>query len=265
MNKIEGRSLQLAYTDVGAGPAVVLLHGYPFNRSMWREQVEELRGSYRVIAPGVRGHGESKVAPPPATMEEMAADVSTLLERLNISRAVIGGLSMGGYVALAFYRLFPERVRSLILADTRAQADTDEGKRNRAVQEEKALQEGMEVIADSLLPKLLTVETIANRPDIVKRLREMMVKTAPEGAAAALQGMAQRRDQTSFLSRIISPTLIIVGREDSITPVAEAEMMHREMPGSRLEIVENAGHVSNMEQPTEFNRVLLKFLHDLGG
>ena len=265
MNKVEGRSLQLAYTEVGAGPAVVLLHGYPFNRSMWREQVDELRGSYRVIAPDLRGHGESKVAPPPATMEEMAADVSTLLETLNISRAVIGGLSMGGYVALAFYRLFPERVRSLILADTRAQADTDEGKRNRAVQEEKALQEGMGVIADSLLPKLLTVETIANRPDIVKRLREMMVKTAPEGAAAALQGMAQRRDQTSFLSRIISPTLIIVGREDSITPVADAEMMHREMPGSRLEIVENAGHVSNMEQPTEFNRVLLKFLHDLGG
>ena len=138
------RGIEIAYDDVGSGPSVVLLHGYPFNRSMWREQVEELRKNHRVIVPDLRGHGESAVTPGPATMESMALDVASLLETLNISRATIGGLSMGGYVALAFYRLFPLRVRSLVLADTRPQADTEEAKENREKQAEKALKEGME-------------------------------------------------------------------------------------------------------------------------
>jgi pimeloyl-ACP methyl ester carboxylesterase len=230
---------------------------------MWREQVEELKQTHRVVIPDLRGHGESAVTPAPATMQDMALDVAVIMENLNISRATVAGLSMGGYVALAFYRLFPLRVRSLVLADTRAQADTEEGKQNRAVQAEKALQEGMEGIADALLPKLLAPETVAKRPDIVKRVREMMVKTEPEGAAAALQGMAQRQDQTAFLSRIISPTLIIVGREDSLAPLADAEMMHREIGGSRLVIIEGAAHIPNIERPEEFNRAFVKFLRDV--
>jgi pimeloyl-ACP methyl ester carboxylesterase len=169
---------------------------------------------------------------------------------------------MGGYVALAFTRMFPLRVRSLVLADTRPQGDTEEGKQNRAQQAEKALKEGMEGIADGMLPKLLSPETVAKRPDIVKRVRTMIVKTAPQGAAAALQGMAERPDQTEFLSSIIAPCLIIVGREDTLTPPADSETMHHEIGGSRLEIIEGAAHVSNIEQPEEFNRVLLKFLHD---
>ena len=263
MSKARVRGVDIAYDDRGSGPSVVLLHGYPFSRSMWREQVEELKQTHRVVIPDLRGHGESAVTPAPATMQDMALDVAAILEKLNISRATVAGFSMGGYVALAFYRLFPLRVRSLVLADTRAQADTEEGKQNRAVQAEKALKEGMEGIADALLPKLLAPETVAKRPDIVKRVREMMVKTEPEGAAAALQGMAQRQDQTAFLSRIISPTLIIVGREDSLAPLADAEIMHREIGGSRLVIIEGAGHVSNIERPEEFNRAFVKFLHDV--
>jgi 3-oxoadipate enol-lactonase len=263
MSKARVRGVEIAYDDRGSGPSVVLLHGYPFSRSMWREQVEELKQTHRVVIPDLRGHGESAVTPAPATMQDMALDVAVIMENLNISRATVGGLSMGGYVALAFYRLFPLRVRSLVLADTRAQADTEEGKQNRAVQAEKALQEGMEGIADALLPKLLAPETVAKRPDIVKRVREMMVKTEPEGAAAALHGMAQRQDQTAFLSRIISPTLIIVGREDSLAPLADAEMMHREIGGSRLVIIEGAAHIPNIERPEEFNRAFVKFLRDV--
>jgi len=262
-SKARVRGIEIVYDDLGSGPSVVLLHGYPFSRSMWREQVEELKQTHRVVIPDLRGHGESAVTPAPATMQDMALDVAAIMETLNISRATVGGLSMGGYVALAFYRLFPLRVRSLVLADTRAQEDTEEGKQNRAVQAERALKEGMEGIADALLPKLLAPETVAKRPDIVKRVREMMVKTEPEGAAAALQGMAQRQDQTAFLSRIISPTLIIVGREDSLAPVADAEIMHREIGGSRLVIIEGAGHVSNIERPEEFNRAFVKFLRDV--
>lgn len=257
------RGVEIAYDDVGSGPSVVLLHGYPFNRSMWSDQVEELRKHHRVIVPDLRGHGESVVTLSPATMQSMASDVASLLESLNISRATIGGLSMGGYVALAFYRLFPLRVRSLVLADTRAQGDTDEAKQNREQQAEKALREGMEGIADGLLPKLLAPETVTKHPEIVKRLRAMMAETNPEGAAAALRSMAERQDQTSFLSRIIAPTLILVGSEDAITPVADSELMHREIGGSRLRIIEGAGHVSNLERPEEFNAALVKFLNDV--
>lgn len=193
-------------------------------------------------------------------MEAMANDVAALLDRLNITAATIGGLSMGGYVALAFSRLFPSRVQSLVLAATRASADNEEAKKNRAVQAEKARTEGMEGIADTMLPKLLTPETVAKRPEVVKHVRGMMASTSPEGAVAALQGMALRQNQTSFLPQIKAPTLILVGREDVITPVADSELMHSEISGSQLRVIENAGHVVNLERPEEFNRTLLEFL-----
>lgn len=238
----------------------MLLHGYPFNRSLWRNQIKELAKDHRVIAPDLRGHGESAVASGPATMELMAADVAALLDRLDISHATIGGLSMGGYVALAFYRLFAARVGSLILAATRAQADTAEARQNRAVQADKAMREGMEGIADALLPKLLSAETVAICPEVVEHLRGMMVSTNPQGAAAALQGMAIRQDQTSFLNEIKTPTLILVGSEDAITPVADAELMHDEIAGSRLEVLKGAGHVLNLEKPDEFSKAVVEFL-----
>jgi pimeloyl-ACP methyl ester carboxylesterase len=261
MSSILVGDIQLAYTDAGLGQPVVLLHGYPFNRSLWNEQVSALGNSYRVITPDLRGLGESDASQGPATMNGMAQDVAALLDHLEISRAVVGGLSMGGYVALAFYKEFPSRVRSLILADTRAPADTEEGKQTRHQQAEKALAEGMAGIADSMLPKLLTPETVSKRPDLVKRVRDMMLKTKPEGAAGALLGMAEREDQIALLSQISCPTLILVGREDPITPVADSERMHREIAGSRLVVIENAAHVSNLERTDQFNEELMRFLH----
>ena len=255
--------IEIAFDDEGTGSPVVLLHGYPFNRTMWRDQFEELKRHHRVIVPDLRGHGETTVTPGVATMEDMARDVAALLESLQVRRPVLGGLSMGGYVALAFCRLFPVKARALVLSDTRAQGDTEEAKQNREVQAEKALREGMEGIAEGLLPKLLTPETVSQRPDIVKRVRDMIVATNPEGAAAALRGMAQRPDRTSFLSNIIAPTLIVVGSDDALTPVADSEVMRREIGGSRLRIIEGAGHVSNIEKPEEFNRALVEFLNDI--
>lgn len=261
MSSIRVGDIQLAYTDTGLGQPVVLLHGYPFNRSLWNEQVSALSNSFRVITPDLRGLGESEATEGPATMNRMAQDVALLLDHLDVSRAVVGGLSMGGYVALAFYKQFPSRVRSLVLADTRAQADNEEGKQTRLQQADKALAEGMAGIADSMLPKLLTPETVSKRPDLVKRVRDMMLKTKPEGAAGALLGMAERDDQTSLLSQISCPTLIMVGREDPITPVADSEKMHREIAGSRLVVLENAAHVSNLERTDQFNDELLRFLN----
>jgi len=255
-------NIQMAYTDAGAGDPVVLIHGYPFNRSLWNEQVAALSSTYRVITPDLRGFGETDASEGPATMNLMAQDVAHLMDHLEIPQAVIGGLSMGGYVALAFYKQFPSRVRALILADTRSQADTEESKQTRAQQAEKALSEGMAGIVDAMLPKLLTPETVSKHPDIVKRVRDMMLTLKPEGAAAALRGMAQRDDQAPLLSQISSPALILVGAEDAITPVADSEKMHHAIAGSRLVVVENAGHVSNLERTEQFNKALLEFLRD---
>jgi 3-oxoadipate enol-lactonase len=257
------REIEMAYEEAGAGVPVVLLHGFPFNRTLWREQVEVLRDSHRVVTPDLRGHGETTATDEPATMEEMAKDVAALLDELNVKRPVLGGLSMGGYVALAFCRLFPRRVRALVLADTRPQADTEEAKRTREETARRALAEGMEVIADAMLPKLFSHTTYMKEPQKVERVREMISTTKPEGAAAALRGMALRRDQTEFLPNILQPTLIVVGSEDQITPPTDSEVMHRRIGGSRLEVIEGAGHVSNVERPEEFNRVLLKFLRDI--
>ena len=262
MTVIRIDDIQMAYTDTGMGHPVVLIHGYPFNRSLWNEQVEALSSSYRVIVPDLRGFGESDSSAGPASMNRMAQDVAGLLDHLEISRAVICGLSMGGYVTLAFYKQFPSRVRALVLADTRAGADAEEAKQTRTQQAEKALAEGMAGIADAMLPKLLTPETVSKRPEIVKRVRDMMLKTKPEGAAAALLGMAEREDHASLLSKIAAPTLIVVGVEDAITPVADSEKMHNAIPGSRLVVLENAGHVSNLERTEEFNKNLMDFLRD---
>ena len=260
MTSIHVDNVDIAYTEYGAGPAVVLLHGYPFNQTLWSGQVEALKNSYRVITPDLRGHGESTIGP--ASMNRMAADVASLLDALGIERVVIGGLSMGGYVTLAFYRLFPQRVHSLILADTRAQADTEENKRIRAQQVETLLSHGMKPIVDAMLPKLLHPETVSKRPNIVKQLRDMMLQTKPEGAAAALQAMAAREDQTELLSHIRVPTLILVGKDDPITPLQDSEKMHQLIEGSRLVVIENASHVSNLERPAEFNSALMTFLND---
>ena len=258
------RGIEMAYEDMGSGPAVVLLHGYPFNRSMWREQIDSLSANYRVITPDLRGHGESSVTQEPATIAEMAEDVAALLDKLEIERVVLGGLSMGGYVALAFYRRFGlRRVRALILADTRSQADTQEARRNRQEQAEKILKQGMSSIIDDFLKKVLTPATLSERPEIMERVRKMVVTTKPQGAAAALRGMALRPDQTDFLPEIIAPTLIIVGSEDQLTPPVDAEMMHREIRGSHLECIEGASHLSNLERPVEFNRAVKNFLDAL--
>jgi 3-oxoadipate enol-lactonase len=260
MTSIRINDIDLAYTDIGAGPAVVLIHGYPFNRSLWTEQAEALHPRYRVIIPDLRGFGESDSSDGTATMSRMAEDVAELMDRLEIEQAIIGGLSMGGYVALAFARQIPARVRALVLADTRAQADTEEGKQTRFQQAEKALAEGMAGIADAMLPKLLTPDTVSKRPELVKRVRDMMLKTKPEGAAGALLGMADREDQTPLLAHISCPTLILVGQEDPITPVPDSEKMNREISGSRLVVIENASHVSNVERTEQFNEELTRFL-----
>jgi pimeloyl-ACP methyl ester carboxylesterase len=254
---------------------VILLHGFPFDRSMWREQIDFLNAQgYQVAAPDLIGEMYDKLqfvdrvdrnepdrqAEACRTMADMARDVERLMDALGIEQAVICGLSMGGYVAFEFMHLFPERVRALILAGTRAPADNEQEKQGRMQQVDQMLAQGMDGIAEASVPKLLAPRTLVEKPAVVNRLREMILRASPEGAAAAQRGMAERRDYTGDLGTINVPTLVIVGRDDPIRPVADAEFMHKGIRNSRLEIIEAAAHMTNMEQPEIFNRAMLSFL-----
>jgi pimeloyl-ACP methyl ester carboxylesterase len=182
------------------------------------------------------------------------------MDELKIVQAIICGLSMGGYVALEFVHLFPERVRALVLAGTRAPADNAQERQAREEQAQRILAEGMTGIAEATLPKLLAPRTLTEKPDVARRVREMISLANPQGAAAAQRGMAARRDYSDDLSSIKVPTLVIVGRQDPIRPVADAEFMHDRIQGSRLEVIENAAHMTNMEQPEIFNRTLQRLI-----
>ena len=263
---------------------MILLHGYPFDRSMWREQIDFLSmHGYRVVAPDLRGFGElsdklqfvaaegceterqAEAYRTITTMADMARDVGSLMDKLAIDRAVICGLSMGGYVAFEFVHLFPARVRALVLAGTRAPADNEQEKQARLRQVEQMLTSGMEGIAEATLPKLLAPRTRAGKPEVVTRVREMILQADPQNAAAAQRGMAARRNYSDELSGIDVPTLVIVGREDPIRPVADARFMHERISNSRLEIIEDAAHMTNMEQPETFNKAILDFLETARG
>ncbi len=254
------RGISIGYDEHGSGMPLVLLHGHPFNRSMWNEQVETLCSISRVIVPDLRGYGETTVVPGKTTMEDMAGDLAAVLDALAIDQVILGGLSMGGQIVFEFYRQFPSRVRALLLADTQPQAETEEGRITRYATAQRLLTQGMQNLADEVLPKLLSPQTIASHPDVVDRVRHMIVQTAPEGAAAALRGRAERRDYTLLLREIAVPTLIVVGSKDEFTPISDAELMHREIAGSHLVILEGAGHMPNMERPGEFNAALMQFL-----
>jgi pimeloyl-ACP methyl ester carboxylesterase len=250
-----------AHDDRGDGPAIILLHGFPFDRSMWREQVEFLAShGYRCVNPDLRGMGENNFGGEVASMADMARDVAALLEELGIDRVTVCGLSMGGYVAFEFVQLFPEKVAALILAGTRAPADNESEKAAREQQVATMLHAGMVPISLATLPKLLAPKTLSDKPEVVKRVRKMIVNSDPRGTAAAQRGMAARRDYVSDLPNITAPTLIIVGRDDQIRPVADAELMHERIPNSRLEVIEDAAHLTNLEQPEVFNATLLDFL-----
>ena len=256
--------VELAYIDAGEGPVVLFLHGFPFDKSMWNDQVEALTAAgFRIVAPDLRGLGETTVGGEVSTMEDMARDAAALLDDLRIDEAVVCGLSLGGYVAFEFVHLFPARVRGLVLAGTRAPADNEQEKAAREQQVQTMLRAGMVPISIATLPKLLAERTRSAKPDVVKRVRTMITGSTPKGASAAQRGMAERRDYSADLPHIDTPTLIIVGREDSIRPVSDAEFMHERIPNSQLEIIEDAAHMTNLEQAEEFNRIVVEFLQSI--
>lgn len=250
----------LHYRESGSGAPLVLLHGFPFSSALWRPQLAELRDSFRVIAPDLPGFGGSPLPAGSYTMARLADDVAGLLDRLELEAVALGGLSMGGYVAFEFYRRHRERLLALILADTRAEPDTPDAKEDRARAAERARAEGTAGILREMIPKLLAEKTRRERPDIVAELQEIMSEAMPEAVAAALEAMAAREDARPLLPELEAPTLVVVGGEDAITPPAAARAMADPIPNVRVEIIEDAGHVSSLEAPDRFSRVVRDFL-----
>ena len=253
--------ISMAYEDSGGGQPLVFVHGHPFDRSMWRPQVEHFgRTGWRVVTPDLRGYGESTVVSGKTTLEVFARDIAYLLDHLQIDRAVLVGLSMGGQILLEFHRMFPQRVRALVLADTSARAETESGRRLRHEMADRLLREGMNRFADEVLPKMIAPRNIEALPDVAEHVLTMMRGTSPEGAAAALRGRAERPDYVGMLPRIAVPTLVIVGRDDEFTPVDEAQLMYERIPDASVVVVDGAGHMPNLEQPAAFNSAVAQFL-----
>lgn len=261
MSQMTIRGATIEYDDQGQGDALVLIHGSPFNRSMWDPQTAILQSSYRVVTFDLRGYGRSTAPVSEKTfLSDFAHDTADLMDTLNIPAAGVMGLSMGGQIALEFYRLYPQRVTALILADTFAQLDTPENKQNRYWTADRLMREGMQGYAQDNLSKMICPQTIATQPAVVQHVMEMMLTTPPAGAAAALRGRAERQDYTEILSQIAAPTLIVVGDQDAFTPVSDAKYMHERIPQSELVVIEQAGHMPNLEQPEAFNQALRGFL-----
>ena len=252
----------IAYDDTGLGAPVVFVHGFPHDRTLWAPQTAALGSRVRCIALDLRGFGESE-AVGPFTIDRYADDVACVMDAAGVDRAVIAGLSMGGYVAFALWRRHRARVRALVLADTRAGADGDEARRKRQELIAVARAQGAPAVAERMLEGMVGKSTRARAPELVEGVRAMLARQPVPGIAGALQAMLDRPDSTADRATIDVPTLIVVGDEDVLTPPGEARAMHERIAGSRLEVLAGAGHVSNVERPAAFNHVLREFLADL--
>ncbi len=255
--------IQLAYTDEGRGTPIVFLHAFPLNRAMWEPQVRALSGRFRVITVDLRGHGDSEAQLWNFSLSQYADDVHALLEHMKIPQAVLVGLSMGGYVLFAFYRQYPLQARALILADTRAQADTEEGRQGRRGMAQAAFTQGHVPVVDTMLPKLLSPESREGRPELVARVTEMITSTPISGIIVDCMAMADRPDFLPLLKDIACPTLVVVGDKDQATPPADARTIVEGIKGAKLEIISGAAHLSNLEQPQGFNRAVADFVGSL--
>lgn len=261
MKTVNAGGVRLATVDEGRGVPLVLVHGFPLDHSMWRNQIDYFSRHCRVIAPDLRGFGSSDATPGTVNIAEMADDVAGLLDALEVKEPVVlGGLSMGGYVAFQFWRRHARRLRGLVLCDTRAMADTAEAAAQRYQTAERVLREGPAFLAETMLSKLLAPITLNSRPDVAAEIRRSIESANAEGVAAASRGMADRPDVTPWLGEIEIPTLIVVGKHDAISPVEEMGRIAAAISGARLVEIADAGHMSPLENPAAVNRAMDEFL-----
>ena len=253
----------LNFTERGSGPPLVLLHAFPLSRRMWDGELEIWSKTHRVIAPDWRGFGESPPAARGLTMESCADDLHQLLQQLGIKqKAILLGLSMGGYVAFEFVRKYPDSLQALVLAATQPIADSEASQKARYEMAEFVQKEGTAALAERLIPRLLGKTTVQTNPDVVDRVRRLIESNSPAGIAAACYGLASRRDSSSLLSQIQVPTLIVAGEEDAIIARTQADTMSQRIASSHLAVIHHSGHVVNLEQPGSFHEAVAGFLEN---
>jgi pimeloyl-ACP methyl ester carboxylesterase len=255
----------LAFDDVGPGPVVVLLHGFPLDRMSWTHQKSSIGAIYRVILPDLRGHGTSAAPDGVYAVDDLADDVLELLDALQLDEPVVlGGLSMGGYVALSIVARFPERVKALLLMDTRASADTPEAARQRLELAGRVEASGkVDEVIDAMIPRLFTRQTFDRDPALIARVHSQMARTPARAVAGTLRGLASRPDRTELLGSIRVPTLVLAGADDAIVPVEEARTMAAQIPGATFAVIPDAGHLAPLENHQATDAAILTFLQGL--
>lgn len=262
MNARQVNGISVSFDDIGLGNDVLLLvHGHPFNRSMWHPQLTAVADAgWRIIAPDLRGYGQTTVVPGTTGLDTFAADLAALLDDLGLAQVVIGGLSMGGQIAMEFCRLYPRRVRGLLLSATFPEAETESGKIGRRAMAARLVGEGMAPYAEEVLAKMLAPSSIARLPAVAAHVSTMMRETNPEGAAAALRGRAERPSYVPTLADLHVPSLVVVGSDDAYTTREHAEQMRDLLRQSELVWLPGIGHMPNLESPVAFNAALLRLL-----
>ena len=260
----EVNGIAISYKDVGKGNVpIIFLHGFPFEKSMWKGQIDILKDSHRVIAIDLRGFGRSSDEVSALSMDLFGDDLIAFLDKLTIEKAIICGLSMGGYIALNVINRFPERCTALILCDTQCIADSPEVREKREETMEQIKMEGADEFKEKFVKSVFHQDSLVNKIELVESLRTIVFANSKEIINAGLSALAKRAETCSTLDKIRIPTLIICGRQDEVTPLAQSELMHERIRGSVLKIIDDAGHVSNLEQPDQFNKHLLEFVGSL--
>lgn len=265
MAKVRSGGAEIFYEVLGEGPPVVLLHPFPTNHEFWLPAAQALIARYRVILPDLRGHGDSAIGEGPASMDKHAADIGRVMDDADIDRAAMVGVSIGGYALFEFWRRYRGRVAALVLSNTKAQADTADGRAARLQTAADVLERGVEPFVEGMIPKLLGETTRRTRPDLVEGARKLMLKMSPEGVSQLQKGMAERPESLSTLTTVNVPTMIIAGDEDFLTPVADAELMRQNISGSQMAVVSRAGHFAAWEQPGEVGKIVRRFLDSVHG
>jgi 3-oxoadipate enol-lactonase len=260
MKRLTSDDAQLAYVVLGDGPPVVLLHPFPVNHEFWLPAAQALSARYRLIIPDLRGHGDSDAGEVPASMAKHAADVGRVCDAEDVGRAVFAGVSIGGYILFEFWRQYRGRVAALVLANTRAQAETAESRASRLRSAADVLERGMDPFVEIMIPKLLGKTTIESRLDLVADVKRMILKMSPADVNLVQMGMADRPDSVSTLKTVNVPTLVMAGAEDVATPVAEAELMKQNIAGAQLKVIAKAGHYAVFEQAEEAGTIIRQFV-----
>jgi 3-oxoadipate enol-lactonase len=261
--KLNGTTINYTERGLPQGIPVVFIHGFPLNHTMWEPQMKALPNHFRAITYDIRGHGESDIGDGQYTIEFFVDDLLSLLDHLVIDRAIICGLSMGGYIALRAYERSPGRVTALVLCDTKSEADTNEAKLKRSAIVRNVKTNGTGPFADEFATAILAPQTFQTHPDIVEFVRRMIRANSPIGISGASLALGCRTDTSPTLSAINVPTLILVGEHDNLTPPSVSESMHSRIANSELHVVAHAAHMSNLENAPEFNKLLIGFLNRL--